>query len=191
MKLIAITSPQVIDSDALLIKGLCEKGIDFVHLRKPDADISQCRKILAELPESICSRIIIHDFPELYYEFDLKGIHVNKNVTSLPSDYTGFKTRSCHSLDEIIAHRNNFNYLFLSPIFDSISKAGYSSAFSHDVLLQAAHDGIIDKRVIALGGVSLDKLPYLKSLNFGGAAMIGAIYNTQALNSINDFNYYR
>lgn len=191
MKLIAITSPQVIDNDALLIKGLLEKGIDIVHLRKPDADISQCRKILAELPESIRNKIIIHDFPELYYEFDLKGIHVNKNVTSLPSDYTGFKTRSCHSLDEIIAHRNNFNYLFLSPIFDSISKVGYSSAFSHDVLLQAAHDGIIDERVIALGGVSLDKLPYLKSLNFGGAAMIGAIYNTQALNSINDFNSYR
>ena len=191
MKLIAITSRLVLDNDALLIIGLLEKGIDIVHLRKPDADISQCRKILAELPESIRNKIIIHDFPELYYEFDLKGIHVNKNVTSLPSDYTGFKTRSCHSLDEIIAHRNNFNYLFLSPIFDSISKVGYSSAFSHEVLLQAAHDGIIDERVIALGGVSLDKLPYLKSLNFGGAAMIGAIYNTQALNSINDFNSYR
>jgi thiamine-phosphate pyrophosphorylase len=70
----------------------------------------------------------------------------------------------------------------LSPIFDSISKVGYKSAFTNDELLKASKDGIIDERVIALGGITPDKIPYLRELNFGGVAMLGSIYNVDALN---------
>ena len=41
--------------------------------------------------------------------------------------------------------------------------------------------GIIDEKVIALGGVTFDKIPYLKRLNFGGVAMIGGLYNLETL----------
>ena len=44
---------------------------------------------------------------------------------------------------------------------------------------------------IALGGVTLDKLPYLKQLNFGGIAMIGGIYNTDILNNLPNLNSYK
>mgnify|MGYP003451183603 FL=1 len=125
MKIIAITTPKVIDEDTFLIKNLLERGIDFIHLRKPDADINECRKLLSELTNEERTKIIIHDFPELYFEFSLKGVHINRNVTSLPNDYKGYKTRSCHSLEEIIKYKNDYDYLFLSPIFDSISKIGY------------------------------------------------------------------
>ena len=106
MKIIAITTPKVINEDTFLIKNLLERGIDFVHLRKPDADINECRKLLAQLTQEERSKIIIHDFSELYVEFSLKGIHVNRNVTSLPHGYNGYKTRSCHSLEEIIKYKN-------------------------------------------------------------------------------------
>ncbi len=191
MKIIAITTPNVHENDALLITNLMEKGVDFVHLRKPDSDIDDCRKLLANLPESHRRRIIIHDYPELYHEFSLGGIHINKNVTTLPCNYSGLKTRSCHSFDEVLEHKHHYNYVFLSPIFDSISKSGYQSAFSHHDLQKAAQSGIIDEKVIALGGVTLQHINYLKTLNFGGAAMIGAIYNLEALSTITDLSSYR
>ena len=178
MRIIAITSPIVCYEDVYIIKTLLEKGIDIIHLRKPNSDINECRNILAELTSEERGKIIIHDYPKLYDEFSLKGIHVNKNVTTLPSGYKGFKTRSCHSFEEIIRYKNEFDYLFLSPIFDSISKVGYKSNFSKEELIRAASVGIIDKKVIALGGVTLDKINYLKNLNFGGIAMSGAIYNS-------------
>ena len=181
MKIIAITTPKVIDEDPFLIKNLLERGIDFVHLRKPDADINACRKLLSELTDEERTKIIVHDFPELYFEFSLKGIHINRNVTSLPNDYKGYKTRSCHSLEEIIKYKNGYDYLFLSPIFDSISKVGYKSEFNNQDLLEASEGGIIDEKVIALGGVTFDKIPYLKELHFGGVAMIGGLYNMEAL----------
>ena len=181
MKIIAITTPKVIDEDTFLIKNLLERGIDFVHLRKPDADINACRKLLSELTDEERTKIIVHDFPDLYFEFSLKGIHINRNVTSLPNDYKGYKTRSCHSLEEIIKYKNDYDYLFLSPIFDCISIVGYKSEFNNQDLLEASEGGIIDEKVIALGGVTFDKIPYLKELHFGGVAMIGGLYNMEAL----------
>lgn len=177
MRIIAISTPVVTEQDPLIIRGLLRGKVDFVHLRKPDSDIDKCRRLLSELTPEEYSRIIIHDFSELYYEFSLKGIHINKNIRTLPNGYDGFKTRSCHSLEEIMEFKNDYDYLFLSPIFDSISKVGYKSKFSHEELRRGALEGIIDEKVVALGGVTLDKIPYLEGLNFGGVAMIGGIYN--------------
>ncbi len=177
--------------DVYLIQRLLDGGIDIIHLRKPEADIRECRKLLKKLTKGERAKIVIHDFPELYYEFSLKGIHVNKNVTSLPNDYTGIRTRSCHSFEEVERHKSEYDYLFLSPIFNSISKAGYEAAFSREELIKASKDCIIDDKVIALGGVTFDKIPYLKMLNFGGVAMIGGIYNINALNCLKEIDSYR
>lgn len=191
MKIIAITSPKVTDADEYIIKGLVKRGIDIVHFRKPDSGIEECRSLLLKLTSGERSKIVVHDYPSLYEEFSLLGIHVNKNVTSLPEGYSGLKTRSCHSFEEVEIYKDDYDYLFLSPIFNSISKQGYMSSFSNAELLQASREGIIDGKVIALGGVTFDKIPYLKELNFGGVAMIGAIYNTDVLDSLDDFSQWR
>ena len=191
MKIIAITSPKITDADVYLIKTLIAKGIDTVHLRKPEVNIDKCRKLLAKLTKDERANIIIHDYPELYDEFSLKGIHINKNITHLPDGYNGFKTRSCHSFEEIERYKNSYDYLFLSPIFDSISKTGYKSGFSKEELLKASADGTIDHKIIALGGVTLDLIPYLKQLNFGGIAMIGGIYNIKMVDNLTNLNSYK
>ena len=183
MRIIAITPPHAIENEVVVIQRLLEKGIDIVHLRKHQSEfdgtdvINYLRKILSILTPDQRRKIIIHDYPMLYDEYSLKGIHLNKNITILPNGYNGFKTRSCHSFEEIEKYKNEYDYLFLSPIFDSISKPGYISPFTHQALQNASNKGIIDKKVIALGGVTFDKIPYLQSLNFGGVAMIGAIFN--------------
>ena len=177
MRIIAITPPTFFEGEASFIRSLLANGFELVHLRKPDASLQECRKLLQELTEEERAKIIIHDYPELFEEFSLKGIHINKRVTSLPDGYRGFKTRSCHSLEEVQQHKEDFDYLFLSPIFDSISKAGYKAAFTEDELRKASDEGIIDHRVVALGGITPDKLPFLEKMNFGGAAMMGGLYS--------------
>ena len=190
MKLIAITKPYFYEGEAAVIRRLLESGFDFIHLRKPCTDVAcrnECkdvacrvhikiRNLLNELSSEERNKIIIHDYHELYEEFSLKGIHINKNVTCLPKDYQGFKTRSCHSLEEVKLYKNDFDYVFLSPIFDSISKQGYKSAFTEEVLRTASREGIIDEKVVALGGVTFEKIPYLEELHFGGAAMMGGAF---------------
>lgn len=184
MKIIAITTPRVTDDDAPIIRHLIHEGVDIVHLRKPESTIDECRKLLTELTAEQRSKIVVHDYAELYFEYSLQGIHLNRNVTTLPDGYSGTRSRSCHTLDEVVQHKDNYDYLFLSPIFDSISKAGYRSGFTHEELLRASHTGIIDRKVVALGGVTPDKIPYLETLNFGGAAMLSAVYRLEALRQL-------
>ena len=69
-----------------------------------------------------------------------------------------------------------FQYVFLRPICDSISKQGYRSAFSEEEIRDAAKSGIIDERVIALGGISFSKLQLVSDYGFGGAAMLGEVW---------------
>ena len=178
----------MIDEDAYLISNLLKLGIYSIHLRKPEATIHECRQLFSQLTDNERAKIIIHDYHELYTEFSLKGIHINKNITSLPDGYNGFKTRSCHSFEEIKRYKNEYDYLFLSPIFDSISKVGYKSAFTKEELLKASTSGLIDNKIIALGGITLDMLPYFQELNFGGIAMIGGIYNTNTINNLTHHN---
>lgn len=177
MRIIAITPPGTVDREVFIIKRLLAEGISIVHLRKPEAGIHECRRLLEGLDRQERARIIIHDYPQLSEEFSLKGIHVNKNITDLPVGYNGFRTRSCHSFEELRRYKDEYDYLFLSPIFDSISKVGYKSAFTEEELQKAAEEGLIDEKVIALGGVTFDKIPLLEKLNFGGAAMLGGIYS--------------
>lgn len=177
MRIIAITLPYAVDGEVAIVRRLLADGIYALHLRKPESDIDYCRRLLRQLTASERARIVVHDYATLYEEFSLRGIHTNRNIAQLPDGYSGSRSRSCHSIREVARYKGEYDYLFLSPIFDSLSKPGYRSAFSHEELLEASREGIIDQRVFALGGVSPDRLPYLESLHFGGAAMSGAIYH--------------
>ncbi len=172
---IAITQPFAIDGEDAIIRHLLANGFDIVHLRKPDADIEYCRDLLGRLTPAERARIVVHDYATLYDEYALRGIHLNRNYAAYPTHYRGTRTRSCHTFEEVARYKNECDYLFLSPIFDSISKQGYLSKFGHDELLNASRTGIIDNKVIALGGVTPERVAYLKSLHFGGIAMMGAI----------------
>lgn len=181
MRIIAVTTPKVTDDDAQIITRLLDVGVDVVHIRKPCSDVEECRLLLSTIGDDYLRRIVIHDHTELFAEFPLLGIHQNRSVQHLPDGYSGIRTRSCHTFEEIARYKQECDYLFLSPIFDSISKVGYRSHFSDEELRWAAREGIIDGRVIALGGVTFRHLDYLKSIGFGGAAMCGALYSLDAV----------
>ena len=67
------------------------------------------------------------------------------------------------------------DYVFLSPIFDSISKIGYESAFD-DAEVLTAFLANSKQRVIAFGGVDADRIAICEELGFRGYAMLGDIW---------------
>ncbi|MCD8176408.1 MAG: thiamine phosphate synthase [Tannerellaceae bacterium] len=73
-----------------------------------------------------------------------------------------------------------YEYLFLSPIFNSVSKQGYNAAFPEKQLISAAARGIINPKVIALGGIGKDNLEQVAAWRFGGVALIGNIWGDYA-----------
>ncbi len=155
MKLIVITTPQFFEGEAAAVTSLFQNGLEILHLRKPGASAEEMGNFLQQLPMEYMPRIVTHEQFQLASVFGLKGIHLNGRNPQIPSGYKGHVSRSCHSLEEVLKHKSDCNYVFLSPIYDSISKEGYSSAYSCDTLQKAQQAGIIDSKVMALGGISL------------------------------------
>lgn len=199
MKWIIITTPTFISHEAKYIDQLFEAGIDLLHLRKPDSTSEECEQLLQKIDPKWYPQIVIHDHFELCEKYHLHGIHLNRRNSQIPENFQGSLSRSCHSFKEVSESVDNanpvfssadnaspdfpkgskpkFDYVFLSPIFDSISKKGYKHSFSNRDLEDAGNSGIINEKVIALGGVIPPFIPQLRAWNFGGVAFLGDVWN--------------
>lgn len=187
MKMHVISSPCFMQGEESFISELIDAGIDVFHLRKPHCDINDYRKLLDGIPDKYLSRIVIHEHFELFHSYPLMGIHLNGRCNTIPDDFHGSLSKSCHSLKEIESNITLYDFVFLSPVFNSISKPGYLSNFSSEQLDEAAANGVINEKVIALGGINVLNHSELAKYHFGGFAVLGDIWNNI---QSPDFNAY-
>lgn len=177
--IIVITSEISIKNEAQKINQLFEAGLECLHFRKPNLTIHQCRFSLNQIDSKYHNRIVIHHFHELINEFNLKGIHFTEQKRKDHIDNPGqyFKnlnmygktiSASFHNPKELNDCYFEFDYHFLSPVFNSISKQGYTGK-EFDV-----HH--IDKRIVALGGINETNIEKAYQLGFKGVAVLGAIW---------------
>lgn len=180
---IVITLPHFFDGEAEQITAMFQSGLQRLHLRKPEGSEDECRRLLRDIPSCYYDRIVIHDFHSLALEFSLGGIHLNGRHPQVEvSGWSGDVSVSCHSISELERRRREgFAYLSLSPIFDSISKKGYNAAFSSEELREAKAKGIIDSRVMALGGLCHDNIDEAMAFGFGGVMVLGEAWKERCL----------
>ena len=181
---IVITKPEMFPGEAEVVNTLFANGMQRLHLRKPGASEQEMAEWIGRIDLPFRQKIIVHDHHRLLRTMGLGGIHLNARNPEAPAWFSAERqkrrsvtlSRSCHSLEEIAQWKGVCDYLFLSPIFDSISKGGYTSAFTRETLLQAYHDGLFSKPVYALGGVSADNIRSIYDYGFAGAAVIGSLW---------------
>lgn len=176
MKLILLTTPTFFVEEPVILNALFAEGLDVLHLRKPGGEPLFCERLLRLIDRQWHKQIVVHDQFYLQSEFHLKGIHLNSRNPTPPTNFQGSISRSCHTLAEVSEWKQKCNYVFLSPIFDSISKKGYSAAFTPQALEMAADDGTIDKRVVALGGIEPSNISLTRAYGFGGIAILGGLW---------------
>lgn len=191
MKLIVITRPDFFLEETESVIALFRNGLETLHLRKPGASENELKEWLRKIPATYYSRIVLHDQFQLTQSFPLKGIHLNRRNPQKPEGFIGQVSRSCHSLEEVEQYKEKYDYVFLSPIYDSISKEGYHAAFDYHDLCKARDQGIIDERVIALGGIDTTHLDEVKYLRFGGVALLGDVWNQPKENRVRHFRHLR
>lgn len=187
MKLIVLTSPDFFVEEDKIIASLFEEGLDILHLRKPATEPVYSERLLTLIPQAYHDKIVVHDHFYLKEEFNLRGIHLNSRNPQPPANYRGALSKSFHNLDELKAEKKKFTYSFLSPIFDSISKSDYTAAFDTALLEKAAAEKIIDKKVMALGGITAQNMNTIKELGFGGAVILGDLWNRFNIHSTIDY----
>ena len=173
--IIVLTLPDFLEGEAEKITQLLQSGrADLIHIRKPQASQSEVEQLLVAIPSALYSRLVLHDHHSLAIKYGLHGVHLNSRNPEPPAGWSGAVSISCHTLSELSeCRRKPYAYMSLSPIFDSISKRGYYSTFAPDVIIAAHKAGLIDERVMALGGITFDKITEIKEMGFGGAMILG------------------
>ncbi|MDR3093516.1 MAG: thiamine phosphate synthase [Bacteroidales bacterium] len=176
MHCIIISHESPFAREADIINSLFQAGMKNFHLRKPACTQEILQNILRDIEPAYHSHIVLHDHFELAKQFLLAGIHLNSRNPVCPSGAVAVSC-GCHSLACLNTLLSTFNGLvFLSPVFDSISKQGYKKAFTDEELSAASKNKSINHRVIALGGMSAETIPLAASYGFGGVAVLGALW---------------
>jgi thiamine-phosphate pyrophosphorylase len=129
-------------------------------------------------------RTIIHSHYNLIGKYNLKGIHLPEKVRTeegIKEVIRAAKKKklsvstSVHSLTSL-KECNQYDYVFLSPVFDSISKEGYKATISLTEFSDLRKE--LKSQVIALGGIDESTILKIKETGFDGAALHGVIWES-------------
>ena len=152
MRLIVISPTKNISNEIEIVNSLFENGLEIFHIHKPNFSQQEIQNYIQQFPEKYQSWIFLHSqFPKF------------------------------HSLKELEDYKEKYEYAFLSPIFDSISKVGYKSNFDLQELKRKFPllSGEGQGGVIALGGIDESKIETCRQLSFAGVAVLGVIWQSE------------
>lgn len=194
MKLIVISSPHAVANEVQHINALFDAGLEILHLRKPQDSISHVASLLSGIKPDNLPKIALHQHHQLASDFNIKRLHypVKARLISRLAEREDLKRRgfslstSVHGIDEL-KKLQQFDYVFLGPVFESISKPGYRTTQDFKSLINLKN---IPFEVVALGGIMPKHLNDLADMGFNGAAALGGIWQ-QNTPPINCFKLYQ
>ncbi|MCE7072074.1 thiamine phosphate synthase [Dyadobacter sp. CY327] len=182
MELIAISHPDFIPNEAERINALFRDGLQRLHLRKPVCNVLDLNRLIGEINPVFYSKIALHSHHEVAAQYGITRLHFPEKLRKKTPEFMleklkngGFKlSTSVHNIDELADLSDNFEYTFFGPVFDSISKKGYSTIISKDFYLNNEQKTV---KVIAIGGIDHSNISQIQKMNFDGAALLGAIWH--------------
>lgn len=187
MKLVIMTKSTFFVEEDKILASLFDEGMDNLHLFKPGSSPLYSERLLTLLPKEYYKKITVHENYYLHNEYRLAGIHIDAPDTAIPQGFKGQLGLTCSDLSQLRQIKQTSNYVFLKNIFDCIEFPNEKSNFSLIQLEDAAHVGLIDKKVYALGGMNLENIRIAKSLGFGGVVVCGDLWNRFDIHSQLDF----
>jgi len=186
MKIVVLSSGKNFPGEIKIVTEMFKYGLEYFHLRKPTLSTADLTSYIKTIPIKYHSRIILHTKHNLAKIFDVKGIHLtSKHRKKKFKTWWNIKrikiknpniciTTSFHSIETLTENSLTYDYAFLSPVFDSISKRNYQGKFNENNLNFVFEN--LKTKVIALGGVDISKIEQIEEMGFDGMGLLGAIW---------------
>lgn len=177
LELVLISPPEMRPGEHEVLERLVKGGLRRFHLRKPGAARTEVQEYLARLSPAALGRVVLHEYHDLAAEWPVAGVHFKERDRALgaaiPPGVQGAVSTSCHSL-ESVRTSHFFSYVFLSPVFESISKPGHGPGFAVKELVAVQE---APRPVYALGGIDRKTLRLVREIGFAGAGVMGAVWS--------------
>ena len=189
MKIVVVSaSGKTEEKEIEQVLKLFELGLETLHLRKPKFSTSELSDYISKIPKHFHNRIIIHTHHKLIFRFGLQGIHLTRihkrrkfrvwfmlrriKITKPNAEIT----TSFRKLASVYDEPPKYSYVFLSPIFDSLS-GKYQSGFNEYSLAAALQKS--KHKVIARGGMDITRIEQANKIGFYGIAFYSAIWKKE------------
>ena len=179
--LVVISNPTTIDGEATIINKLFDEGLEILHLRKPRVPIDEIKQLLQKIKLQYHHKISLHQHHEMARDFDIKRLHFTETNRIETSNEVLIKLKTANyifstSIHQVQEYKNlatTIDYTFFGPVFNSISKTGYSAVTAKDFVFPVQVD---HSKVFAIGGIDAINILALKKMQFNGAAVLGSIW---------------
>ncbi len=181
MIIFLITYPNTIINEAKIINELFNEGLAVLHLRKPNYTIEETERLVNAIDEKYHSKIAMHQHHSIAEKYGINRMHFSESnrLTATEQELKKLKEKknilstSIHSINDLELLSDNFTYTFLGPVFESVSKPGYKALTEEIKIIKNKSRAT---KVIAIGGITTEKIESIKQANFDGAALLGVIW---------------
>ncbi|MBV7441339.1 thiamine phosphate synthase [Weeksellaceae bacterium TAE3-ERU29] len=172
---VVVTPETEVPDEVNLIRKMAEFPIS-IHVRKPNFSQGEMQKWLQQFDENQHQKMMLHQHHEFCEHFDLKGLHfkeIHRKETDFIHKVWHYRfigktlSASFHSQKEAES-QFLYDYVLLSPVFNSISKVGYEG--------KTFCLGNPLSPIIALGGITRNNIEQTKINGFSGIAVLGSIW---------------
>jgi thiamine-phosphate pyrophosphorylase len=175
---ILITSEQDNSAEKERLLHFFKNGLQLLHVRKPEMKEKELKAWLSQFETEHLRKMVLHQHHHLADGFPLRGIHLKESFRRDLKDLSGFINRSrtkgftvstsFHDLEAVTKGASLFDYVFLGPVFSSISKKAYEG--------KGLNVGDLSQNIIALGGIESTNISRAKELGYAGVAVLGAVW---------------
>jgi len=159
-------------------------GVKALQLREKDLSDSELIKLgmkLRKLTSSYAAKLIINSRADIAEKIGADGVHLtetsipaNEVKSSFPDLIVGVSTHSLEGARH--AEIKGADYITFSPIYETPSKAGYGPPQGLDSLRQVIQ--AVRLPVLALGGITLHRVPECLEQGAFGVALISDIWDS-------------
>jgi len=182
--MIVLTNPLPVINEIDTIHSLFENGLELLHIRKPDFSETEMTAFLSEIKSDFRQQLVLHSHHQLALAFGIHRIHfTEKRRIEMAEESlknwkeSGFKlSTSIHNMIDFEQLSNVFDYAFFGPVFESISKPNYASDIDFEKELH--HRKNNKTAIIALGGITADKIKTALEYGFDDVALLGTLWNS-------------
>lgn len=164
------------------VEGALKGGVTFLQLREKDLDEAHFRQEAVEIRD-LCKKyhvpFIVNDNVEIVLEIDADGVHVGQSDMEAgavreklgPDKIIGVSARTVEQA--VLAEQRGADYLGVGAVFPTGTKLD-ASGVSFEILQEICRTVSIP--VVAIGGITGDKIGALKGSGIAGVAVVSAIF---------------
>ncbi|MFV8368458.1 thiamine phosphate synthase [Flavobacterium sp. LB2R40] len=183
--MIVITNPIPIRNEISTIHSLFDNGLELLHIRKPKFCTAEMKAFISEIKSDYRKNLVLNSHHQLASTSGIHRIHFTEKRRIETSEESlkkwkekGFSlSTSVHNMADFEQLSTVFDYALFGPVFESISKTKYASAI--DFKKELEHRKNNTTALIAIGGITSERIKTALVYGFDAVALLGTIWNSK------------